>query len=69
MRELHKLLNDFGDGTTVGVDVGSKTRQRPAHSGASSAADHTERRNGGSNSSSEATGTSAQPPLKKRTIR
>jgi len=28
VRELHKLLHDFGDGSTIGVEIGSKTRQR-----------------------------------------
>lgn len=28
VRELHKLLHDFGDGSTIGVEISTKTRQR-----------------------------------------
>ena len=37
VRELHKLLHDFGDGSTVGVEISTKTRHRgPPTAGPSS---------------------------------
>ena len=34
VRELSKLLHDFGAGSTMGVEIGSKTRPRGAADGA-----------------------------------
>ena len=55
VRELHKLLHDFGDGSMVGVEIGSKTRQR----GPSNA--------DGSGAALDASGSPAFVPLPKRT--
>jgi len=38
VRELSKLLHDFGDGSAVGIEMSGKTRQRGSAAGAPEAA-------------------------------